>query len=180
VEDFTFHGRYIRVMVYTFRGMYFANSASQPDKENPLPDLPLLFEQLVRLQIELWNAADARLRSELGTTLGNLESMRVINGRGICRVNDIADDLVITVGGASKIVDRLEASGTCVRSANPDDRRSSLIALTDKGRDELARATAVLAGELAAWFGSVAPETVESLTATLTALRNAAPELTTR
>jgi DNA-binding MarR family transcriptional regulator len=150
------------------------------ERETAVPDLPLLFEQLVRFQIQLWNAVDARLRSELGTTLGNLESMRVIGGRGVCRVNDIADDLIITVGGASKLVDRLEASGTCVRSANPDDRRSSLIELTDNGRDELARATAVLADELAAWFGSVPTETLESLTTTLATLRKTAPELTSR
>lgn len=145
-----------------------------------MPDLPLLFEQLVRFQIELWNAADARLRAELGTTLGNLESMRVIDARGTCRVNDIAEDLVITVGGASKLVDRLEASGTCVRSANPDDRRSSLIELTDTGREQLAQATRVLVDELGAWFGGVTDDTVESLTSTLTALRKAAPELTNR
>jgi DNA-binding MarR family transcriptional regulator len=143
------------------------------ERETAVPDLPLLFEQLVRFQIQLWNAVDARLRSEL-------ESMRVIGGRGVCRVNDIADDLIITVGGASKLVDRLEASGTCVRSANPDDRRSSLIELTDNGRDELARATAVLADELAAWFGSVPTETLESLTTTLATLRKTAPELTSR
>ena len=145
-----------------------------------MPDLPLLFEQLVRFQIELWNAADARLRAELGTTLGNLESMRVIDARGTCRVNDIADDLVITVGGASKLVDRLEASGTCVRSANPDDRRSSLIELTDTGLEQHAQATRVLVDELGAWFGGVTDDTVESLTSTLTALRKAAPELTNR
>jgi DNA-binding MarR family transcriptional regulator len=143
-----------------------------------MADLPLLFEQLVRFQIELWNAVDARLRSELGTTLGTLESMRVIDARGTCRVNDVADDLIITVGGASKLVDRLEASGLCARSANPDDRRSSLIELTVLGRDELRRSTAVLERELEARLGSVSAETLEQLTATLTSLRAAVPEPT--
>jgi DNA-binding MarR family transcriptional regulator len=145
-----------------------------------MPDLPFLFEQLVRYQIELWNAVDARLRSELGRTLGNLESMRVINARGTCRVNDIADDLIITVGGASKLVDRLEAFGLCARSANPDDRRSSLVELTDKGRGELARSTLVLEAELAARFESLSAESLDTLTSILTTLRRAAPELTTR
>ena len=47
---------------------------------------------------------------------------------------------MITVGGASKIVDRLESAGLVARRANPDDRRSSLVELTDAGRAELVRA----------------------------------------
>jgi hypothetical protein len=47
----------------------------------------------------------------------------------------------ITVGGSGKSVDRLEAHGDCRRRANPQDRRPSLLELTEEGR--LALATAV-------------------------------------
>ena len=41
--------------------------------------------------------------------------------------------LGITVGAASKAVDRLENAGLAARSPAVDDRRSSLITLTDRG-----------------------------------------------
>ena len=53
---------------------------------------------------------------------------------GGCRVQDIADDLCITVGAASKLVDRLETDDLARRAANPGDRRSSLISFTEQGR----------------------------------------------
>jgi len=93
------------------------------------------FDALVRYETELWNVIDARLQADLGLTLARLEALRVLDRRdGTCRVQDIADDLCITVGAASKLVDRLEHQGLARRGANPDDRRSSLIGLTDDGR----------------------------------------------
>ena len=68
-------------------------------------------------------------------TLARVEALRVLDRRdGSCRVQDIADDLCITVGAASKLVDRLEHQGLARRATNPGDRRSSLIRLTDEGR----------------------------------------------
>ncbi|AMM20528.1 hypothetical protein AX769_10675 [Frondihabitans sp. PAMC 28766] len=128
--------------------------------QNDEGDLPAVFSDLVRAQIELWNGIDADLRERAGLSLASVESLRAIETRlraragagaagvgvagvgvaGTCRVNDIAADLVITVGGASKIVDRLESAGLVARRANPDDRRSSLVELTEAGRAELVRA----------------------------------------
>ena len=76
--------------------------------------------------------------------------MQVIARHGSCRVHDIADELSMTVGGTSKLVDRIEASGYCKRSPNPGDRRSSVIELHRR------RKRAVLA-EAAAVFEEEAP-----------------------
>jgi hypothetical protein len=54
----------------------------------------------------------------------------------------------MTIGGTSKLVDRIEASGYCTRSPNPGDRRSSVIELTLAGTAVLARAIAVFEDEL--------------------------------
>src|SRR4051794_31642163 len=105
-----------------------------------MADLPQLFNDLVRYQTVLWNAVDARLRKDSDLTLGRYETMRVIEGRDRCRVYDIADELSVTVGGISKIVDRIEAAGHCRRRANPDDRRSSIVELTPAGKRALAHA----------------------------------------
>ena len=80
--------------------------------------------------------------------------MQVIARRGACRVNDIAEELAITVGGTSKLVDRIEACGYCRRRPDPDDGRSSIIELTPAGRRLLNAATATLERELADRLGS--------------------------
>src|SRR5947209_216996 len=76
-----------------------------------MPDLSALFHDLVRFEIELWNAVDARLRADCDLLLSRFEPLQVISRRSPCRVQDIADELSITVGGASKLVDRIEVAG---------------------------------------------------------------------
>ena len=117
-----------------------------------------LFHQLIRFETELWNAVDARLRAEFSLPLSRLEPMQVIARRPLCRVYDIAAELSITIGGTSKLVDRIESAGFCVRRANPRDRRSSIIELTAAGRRILANATTVFEDELQTRIGSAIPE----------------------
>jgi DNA-binding MarR family transcriptional regulator len=89
-------------------------------------------------------------------------------------VQDIAEELAITVGGASKVVDRIAAAGHCVRRPNPGDRRSSLIELTPAGERVLAAATASYTGELDRRLGgALGRAEVRDLTATLSRLRKA-------
>jgi DNA-binding MarR family transcriptional regulator len=119
-----------------------------------MTDLLELFHQLVRFETELWNAVDARLRDDFDLPLSRLEPMQVIARRPACRVNDIAEELSITIGGTSKLVDRIEAAGYCVRRANPDDGRSSVIELTAAGRRVLAEAVKAFEDELDTRIGS--------------------------
>jgi MarR family transcriptional regulator, organic hydroperoxide resistance regulator len=142
---------------------------------DPGPDLRLLFSELVRLETELWNAVEGRLRADFGVTLPVFEFLQVISGTPACRVQDIAEELSITVGGTSKIVDRVEASGYCARSANPGDRRSSIISLTPAGKRLLPKLTAAVDDELRARLCTGASDkTLIQLTRTLTRLRAAA------
>jgi MarR family transcriptional regulator, organic hydroperoxide resistance regulator len=88
------------------------------------------------------------LQEECGVGLASLNTMLVIDATPLCRVHDIARALAITVGGASQAVDRLESAGRCARRANPSDRRSSIVELTDEGRELLGIAVPVFDGEL--------------------------------
>jgi DNA-binding MarR family transcriptional regulator len=111
--------------------------------------LAALFDDVVRVEIELWDAVDRRLRERFELPVGRFQVMRVIAGGGEgLRVQDIAAAMAVTVGGISKLVDRIEAAGHCVRTANPADRRSSLIEITPTGRQLVAEAEQVLADEL--------------------------------
>jgi MarR family transcriptional regulator, organic hydroperoxide resistance regulator len=89
-------------------------------------------------------------------------------------VHDIAAALSITVGGTSKIVDRIEASGYAARTANPTDRRSSIITLTPAGKRLLPKLSAAVDDELRTQVGTTVPDkTLIQLTKTLTRLRAA-------
>ncbi len=139
-----------------------------------MTDLLDLFHQLIRFETELWNAVDARLRTEFNLPLSRLEPMQVIARHPSCRVYDIAAELSITIGGTSKLVDRIQAAGYCIRPANPDDRRSSIIELTAAGRRVLAKAAAVFEEELQTRIGSAVPErSLQQFYATLVKLRSA-------
>jgi DNA-binding MarR family transcriptional regulator len=136
-----------------------------------------LFSEMIRFETELWNAVDRRLRARHDLPLTWFEPMQVIHRRGTCRVNDIAEELSITVGGTSKLVDRIENAGHCRRIPNPADRRSSLIKLTASGTKLLARATVSFETELDRRFGLVSSRALSQLGSTLGRLRAAGHEL---
>jgi DNA-binding MarR family transcriptional regulator len=141
-------------------------------------DLRGLFNDLIRFEIELWNAIDARLKNEFDLPLTHFEPMSVIDRLPGCRVYDIARELRITTGGTSKLVDRIEASGYCRRLPNPDDRRSSLLKLTPEGKRLLAEAGAAFDKELQLWLGAAVRErTLRQFAGTLSRLRAAASRL---
>jgi MarR family transcriptional regulator, organic hydroperoxide resistance regulator len=137
-----------------------------------VPGLRQVFNDLVRLEIEVWNAVEARLKREFNLPLTHFEPMAVIERVPNCRVYDIAAELAITPGGVSKLVDRIEASGYCRRRPNPGDRRSSLIELTPEGRRLVAEAGAAVDDELEQGLGRAVPErTLRQFAATLRRLR---------
>jgi DNA-binding MarR family transcriptional regulator len=53
---------------------------------------------------------------------------------------ELARSTMVTSGGMTKRLDRLEASGLVRREPDPDDRRGALISLTDEGRALVDRA----------------------------------------
>jgi MarR family transcriptional regulator, organic hydroperoxide resistance regulator len=135
-------------------------------------DLRRVFDDLVRFEIEMWDAIDARLKKDFGLPLTHFEPMLVIDRHPGCRVYDIARELRITTGGTSKLVDRIEASGYCRRLPNPADRRSSVLELTAAGRGLLERAGEAFDEELRQWLESAVPErTLRQFASTLARLR---------
>ncbi|MDX2524482.1 MarR family winged helix-turn-helix transcriptional regulator [Streptomyces europaeiscabiei] len=137
-------------------------------------DLKLLYRELVSLEIELWDGIEGRLRAEYDLALTSFEVLHLLLRRPGRRIQDIAEEFSITVGGTSKVVDRLEAAGLCARRANPNDRRSSIVELTSAGRKLVDGALKVFEEELELRIGSVIPEqSVREVTAVLSTLRAA-------
>ncbi|MFF8315762.1 MarR family winged helix-turn-helix transcriptional regulator [Streptomyces bobili] len=137
-------------------------------------DLRLLYRELVSLEIELWDGIEGRLRAQYDLPLTSFEVLHLLLRRPGRRIQDIAEEFSITVGGTSKVVDRLEGAGLCERRANPNDRRSSIVELTPEGRKLVVGALKVFEEELELRIGSVIPEeSVREVTAVLGTLRAA-------
>lgn len=107
---------------------------------------------LVRLEIELWNQVDARLRAEHALPLAFFWPLYLIgrSSEGHLRVGELARAMGLTVGGASKVVDRMVGAGLLSRAPDATDRRASRVTLTDDGRRRLAAASESCEAALAA------------------------------
>ncbi|MFD4349175.1 MarR family winged helix-turn-helix transcriptional regulator [Streptomyces coelicoflavus] len=131
------------------------------------------FVDLVRVETRLYNAVSARLRDEQGVSIGQFEFLEIIDRVPGCRVLDIVGELAITVGAVSKAVDRLVAAGWCQRVAHPQDRRSSVLRLTDEGARRLAASRPVVESALVSLTAGVSPEELSRVASTLATLRAA-------
>jgi DNA-binding MarR family transcriptional regulator len=137
-------------------------------------DLRRLFSDIGRVQAQLENALDLRLRSELGLSLVLVESMTAIADVEICRVQELATGLGVSAGSASKLADRLCALEYCRRCPNLEDRRSSVLQLTHEGQRKLAVADRAVDQELERVLKPVLSATaITELAATLRQLRRA-------
>ncbi len=132
------------------------------------------FEALLACEIRLWDVADRAVRAQHGVPLGRLRALFLIGEFGGCRrVQDLADRLLITVGAASKLVDRLERDGTARREPNAADGRSSRIVLTPSGTALVAAASATYDRVLdEALDGAITDAEVALLTQVLTRCRH--------
>jgi MarR family transcriptional regulator, multiple antibiotic resistance protein MarR len=92
------------------------------------------FDDLVRCETRLYNAANDRLRARHGIVTSQFELLRHVRDHPGSRVADLSAAFAIGIGAASKGVDRAEQRGWVARQANPADRRSSLLVLTAEGR----------------------------------------------
>ncbi|MDW3205075.1 MAG: MarR family transcriptional regulator [Alphaproteobacteria bacterium] len=81
-----------------------------------------------------------RLKSEFNTTLPRFDVMAALyrseEGMSMTR---LSEQLVVSNGNVTGIVDRLEQEGRVRRVTNERDRRATLVALTDLGRTEFTK-----------------------------------------
>jgi DNA-binding MarR family transcriptional regulator len=131
--------------------VWYAPAMAEPVPPPPPPSRIQWLSDVIRLEIVLWNRIDARLQREHGLPLAHFEPLFVL-GRapaGGLRVGALARALRLTVGGASKLVDRVERAGLLRRAADGADRRASRVLLTDAGAHALAAASATYEAEMA-------------------------------
>ena len=69
------------------------------------------------------------------------------------RMFEVADAIVMSRSGLTRLIDRLEEAGLAERRSCPSDRRGSFLAITEAGRETLARMWAVYEAVIREEFG---------------------------
>jgi DNA-binding MarR family transcriptional regulator len=84
---------------------------------------------------------DAELQAAAGLSLSRLELlMQLAFKDGRRRMSDLADALLLSRGGATRLVARAEEDGLVTREIPPDDRRATYAVLTAAGKEAAVRA----------------------------------------
>ncbi len=90
---------------------------------------------------------------------------------GRLTMGSLAEQISLTTGGVTRLVDRMETAGYVQRVPCPTDRRVSYAALTDAGRAKLDEAAQVHAANLRSVFAAFSDEERETFDALLDRLR---------
>jgi DNA-binding MarR family transcriptional regulator len=94
---------------------------------------------LLRVHAALFKALDAELEATHGIPLSSYEVLIYLRSApdGRLRMADLADRVLLSRSGMTRLVDRLERAGLLVREQCPDDARGCFAVLTQEGREFL-------------------------------------------
>ena len=135
---------------------------------------PSLFTALINTEMGAWNAVESAL-SEAGNalTLGRFLVLRTVLDTPACRIQEVAASQGITLGAASRLVDRLHRDGLVHRTPCEHDRRATILTVTDQGLAHLEEACAVVEKEQERLFAPLSAAQREELTRSLALIAEA-------
>ncbi len=109
-----------------------------------------------------------RLRREFGSTLPRFDVMAALNRhpQGLA-MGALSRWLMVSNGNVTGIINRLADEGLIQRERRPDDRRSTYVALTERGRQEFAAMSDRHERWLKEFFADLDPAEVLTLQALL-------------
>ena len=138
---------------------------------------PSLFTALIHTEMGAWNAVESAL-SEAGNalTLGRLLVLRTVRNTPACRIQEVAASQGITLGAASRLVDRLHRDGLVHRTPCEHDRRAIILTVTEEGLAHLEEACMIVEKEQERLFAPLSAAQREELTRSLTLIAEAAKE----
>lgn len=119
---------------------------STPSTPGPIAADPRLLPWLVFIQAHsaVTRAIEAELQATDGISLADFDALiQLALAGGQLRMSELADRVLLSRSGVSRLVDRLVTEGLVERRACPTDARVSWATLTDQGRDRLECASPV-------------------------------------
>ena len=137
-------------------------------------DRPLQIDELLCFSVYSANHAISRLYrpllAPLGLTYPQYLVLVALWDRDKRRVNDLGTELQLDTNTLTPLLKRMEAAELLTRKRNPEDERSLIVALTDKGRNLQDKAGEVTSCVLEAMGGDI--EELSALSDRLNALRH--------
>lgn len=94
-------------------------------------------ERWIRVVMHNSMANLTRYARENGYSVQQLMALNFISHQKACGVSDLGDRMGVTSAAASQLLERLVQQGLVLRTEDPNDRRSKLLALTGKGEETL-------------------------------------------
>ena len=100
------------------------------------------WQALLHAHHDLVGKLDAELREEHALTFGSYDVLlRLARAPGRClRMTELAERVLMSPSGLTRMVDRLEAKGLVERKPDPEDGRVALAVLTPEGGRTVRRA----------------------------------------
>jgi DNA-binding MarR family transcriptional regulator len=96
----------------------------------------IAFYGLIVTEARLRERLEAELEATTGLSLSRLELLLQIHFEdGRRRMSDLANALLLSRGGTTRLVAKAEEEGLVTREIPADDRRATYAVLTDKGRE---------------------------------------------
>ena len=90
--------------------------------------------------------------------------------KGPIKISELCEHMMVSLGAASQMVDRLEKLGMVERIADPEDRRVRKVVVLDKGKKFVQENFAFSQSWLGEIPANINPEQEEQITATLSIL----------
>ena len=135
---------------------------------------PSLFTALINTEMGAWNAVESALsQADNALTLGRFLVLRTVRDTLACRIQEVAASQGITLGAASRLVDRLHRDGLVHRTPREHDRRATILTETDQGMAHLEEACAIVEKEQERLFAPLSTVQRKELTRGLTLIAEA-------
>ena len=136
---------------------------------------PSLFTALINTEMGAWNAVESAL-SEAGNalTLGRFLVLLTVRDTPACRIQEVAASQGITLGAASRLVDRLHRDGLVHRTPCEHDRRATILTVTEQGLAHLEEACMIVEKEQERLFAPLSAAQRNELTRSLALIAEAA------
>src|SRR5436190_19313924 len=101
------------------------------------------FVRLVRAHAAVTRQLSAQLSADHGLNINAYEALLLLARAPDSRMRrvDLANSLLLTAGGVTRLLDGLERDGLVAREECSSDRRVTYAVLTDAGRDKLREAS---------------------------------------
>lgn len=119
-------------------------------------------------------AVRAHLRAECDSTLPRFDVLATLaRAPSGMTMSELSSRILVSNGNVTGLVNRLEEDGLVVREADPRDRRSQFVTLTDTGRERFRRMAAEHEAFVDNAFADVSDADMERLLALIAGLNRA-------